>query len=63
MQLCTANLKTGETQLNAIEIMTETIAARFQKIINFEVFPNTSASKKEIRNKKTQVIDENMVKF
>ena len=32
MQLCTANLKTGETQIKAIEIMTETIIARFQTL-------------------------------
>ena len=62
MQLCTANLKTGETQLKAIEIMTETIIARFQKLSILKSF-KIYQPQKEIRNKKTQVIDENMVKF
>ena len=52
MKLCTANLKTGETQLKAIEIMTETITARFQKLSILKSFQIHQPHKKRSETKK-----------
>ena len=51
MQLCTANLKTGETQLKAIEIMTETIIARFQKLSILKSFKTYQPQKRDQKQK------------
>ena len=52
MQLCTANLKIGEAQLEAIEIMTETIIARFQKLSILKSFKIYQPQKRDQKQKK-----------